>query len=309
MNHSTSSTPESPNVGMSELVSGRNRATQMADSLQIGMKAIDGRLGIIGCGQMASALVAGLASKKMLVPSNTVLYDPDPAQVSRLALQFSGMRVAANNAKVVLDSDVVFLCVKPQVVSAVLVEIAPAMSPSKLLVSIAAGVKIDAIKLLIGSEARVVRVMPNTPCLVGAGAAAVAAPAPATRADEQLVLSIFNAIGMALALPEKLLDAVTGLSGSGPAYVFMIIEALADGGVKAGLPRKVALELATQTVFGSAKMLLETGKHPGELKDAVASPAGTTIAGISELERRGVRSAFIDAVCAAADRSQELGNL
>jgi pyrroline-5-carboxylate reductase len=177
-----------------------------------------------------------------------------------------------------------------------------------LLVSIAAGVATHTIAEQLGTAAcRLVRVMPNTPCLVGASASAYAAGPGATADDLRLVDRLFNAVGRAVAVPEKLLDAVTGLSGSGPAFVFVMIEALSDGGVRMGLPRDLATQLAAQTVFGSAKLLLETGLHPGALKDMVASPAGTTIAGLHALERGGLRAALMDAVEAAARRSAELG--
>jgi pyrroline-5-carboxylate reductase len=186
-------------------------------------------------------------------------------------------------------------------------DIRPVMTPGHLIISIAAGVTLTQIGEHLASDRRLVRVMPNTPCLVGASASAFAATAATGAEDIALVDRLFNAVGKAFRVPEKLLDAVTGLSGSGPAYVFMIIEALSDGGVKMGLPRDIATTLAAQTVFGAAKLILETGEHPGTLKDMVASPAGTTIAGLHALERRGLRAALMDAVEAATRRSMELG--
>ncbi|CAI5973549.1 unnamed protein product [Closterium sp. NIES-65] len=205
-------------------------------------------------------------------------------------------------------SDVIFIAVKPHTVKAVLSELrdSAAITSTHLVVSIAAGVTIANLQQWAGDEAKIVRVMPNTPCLVGQTAAAMSLGGKATAEDAALVQRMFEAVGKIQQVEEKLLDAVTGLSGSGPAYVFMAIEALADGGVAAGLPRDVALSLAAQTVYGSAKMVLETGKHPGQLKDSVASPGGTTIAGIYALEKGGFRATLMNAVVAATERSKEL---
>jgi pyrroline-5-carboxylate reductase len=176
-----------------------------------------------------------------------------------------------------------------------------------LVISIVAGVTLRRLADGLGAETRLIRVMPNTPCLVGASASGFCPNAETAATDGDLVAKLFGAVGTAIPVPENHLDAVTGLSGSGPAFVYVMIEALADGGVRAGLPRDVALKLAAQTVLGSAKMVLETGQHPGALKDAVASPGGTTIAGLHALERGGVRAALMDAVTAAANRARELG--
>jgi pyrroline-5-carboxylate reductase len=190
---------------------------------------------------------------------------------------------------------------------AVLAEAKPSLRSSQLVISIAAGITLRAIAQGLGESTRLVRVMPNTPCLVGASATGFAPGAGATPEDAALVGKLFGAVGVVHRVPEQLLDAVTGLSGSGPAFAYLFIEALADGGVKCGLPRGVALELAAQTVLGAAKMVLETGQHPGALKDAVASPGGTTIAGLHALERAAFRAAAMDAVEAATQRAQELG--
>jgi pyrroline-5-carboxylate reductase len=210
---------------------------------------------------------------------------------------------------VVAASDLLVLAVKPQAMESVLEEISGKVTPQQhLVISIAAGVPLSRIAAELGGhQHRLVRVMPNTPCLVGASASAYAAGPSATADDIRLVDRLFNSVGKAIAVPEKLLDAVTGLSGSGPAYVFVMLEALSDGGVRMGLPRDVANVLAAQTMYGAAKMLLETGLHPGALKDMVTSPGGTTIAGLHALEKGGARAALMDAVQAATQRSAELG--
>lgn len=209
-------------------------------------------------------------------------------------------------AQVVANSDVVFIAVKPQYVGLVLKEVRPVLKPTTVIVSIAAGVTLESLKDAAGEDARVIRVMPNTPCLVGETASAMCLGGKADESDAEVVKTLIDAVGTCYRVDEKLFSAVTGLSGSGPAYIFVMIEALSDGGVKAGLPRDIATKLAAQTVLGSAKMVLETGTHPGQLKDMVTSPAGTTIAGVHELEKAGVRNAFINAVTGAAARADEL---
>ena len=199
------------------------------------------------------------------------------------------------------------LAVKPQTMKALLAEIKPAVSPRHLIVSIAAGITLRQLADGLGADRRCIRVMPNTPCLVGASASGYAAGPAATPDDVALVGRLLNAVGRAFPLPETLLDAVTGLSGSGPAFVYVVIEALSDGGVRVGLPREVATALAAQTVLGAAKMVLETGLHPGALKDMVTSPGGTTIEGLHELEKGKVRAALMNAVRAATDKSKKLG--
>lgn len=263
-------------------------------------------VGFLGAGQMATALAGGWANAGLLDAARSRASDPFPVARERFE-QATGVKAVTTNAEVVAACDVLVLAVKPQVVSAVLAELRPAIGPRHLLVSIAAGITLKALADGLGLETRLVRVMPNTPCLVRASATGFATGAATTGDDVSLVTRLFGAVGRAFALPEKLLDAVTGLSGSGPAFVYTIIEALADGGVRVGLPRDVAQALAAQTVFGAAKMVLETGTHPAALKDAVASPGGTTIAGLHALERGGVRAALMDAVEAATQRSQELG--
>lgn len=204
-------------------------------------------------------------------------------------------------------ANVILLAVKPDQVNDVLAEARPHFTDKHLLVSIAAGVTLARMESVLPPGARVVRVMPNTPALVGASASAFALGKSAIAEDGQLAQKLFSSVGVAYQVKESLLDAVTGLSGSGPAYVFLMIEALSDGGVAAGLPRDIATKLAAQTLLGSAKLLLETGQHPGALKDMVTSPGGTTIEGIHELEKGGLRAALMNAVRAAADKSRKLG--
>ena len=268
----------------------------------------DLRIGFLGAGKMATALAQGWLKAALVRADALRASDPLPEARTSFA-QTTGARALASNRQVVAESDLVVLAVKPQQLAEVLAEIGPAVQTGQpLLVSIAAGVGLQTISDRLGVPGcRLVRVMPNTPCLVGASATAYAAAPNATADDVRLVDRLFNAVGRAFAVPERLLDAVTGLSGSGPAFVFVIIEALSDGGVRMGLPRDLATQLAAQTVLGSAKLLLETGLHPGTLKDMVASPAGTTIAGLHALERGGLRAALIDAVEAATRRSAELG--
>lgn len=262
-------------------------------------------VGFLGAGQMASALATGWKTAGLLDLPRCKAADPYP--MAREKFEKLGIRTAVTNTEVVDSCDVLVLAVKPQVMANVLAEVKPRLRETHLVVSIAAGVTLKTLAEGLGSATRLIRVMPNTPCLVGASASGYASAATATAADVALVGHLFNAVGNAFALPEHLLDAVTGLSGSGPAFVYVMIEALADGGVRMGLPRDVAQTLAAQTVLGSAKMVLETGQHPGALKDAVASPGGTTIAGLHALERGSVRAGLMDAVEAATRRAQELG--
>lgn len=263
------------------------------------------RWGFIGSGRMASALVGGMIRAGVATPDRIAASDPHPAAREPLARE-AGVAVHATNAPVIEASDVIVLAVKPQSMAAVLAEIAPTLAPRHLVVSIAAGVSIATMAKALGGSTRLIRVMPNTPALLGEGASAFALGSTATEADAEAVRTFLESVGRAVRVPESQLDAVTGLSGSGPAFVYLMIEALSDGGVRAGLPRDVATTLAAQTVLGAAKMVLETGLHPGALKDQVTSPGGTTIAGVQVLERAALRGALIDAVDAASRRSAEL---
>ena len=263
-------------------------------------------VGFLGAGQMATALAAGWARAGLLDAARSRASDPYPAARAKFE-QATGVKAVPTNAEVAAACDVLVLAVKPQVMAGVLAELRPHVGPRHLVVSIAAGVTLQTLAFGLEGHGRLVRVMPNTPCLVGASATGYAAGPAAAPDDVALVGKLFGAVGKAFPVAEPLLDAVTGLSGSGPAFIYVLIEALADGGVRVGLPRDVAQALAAQTVYGAAKMVLETGTHPAALKDAVASPGGTTIAGLHALERAGFRAALMDAVDAATARSRELG--
>jgi pyrroline-5-carboxylate reductase len=263
-------------------------------------------IGFLGAGQMATALAKSWLAAGLVQPEAVLASDPYPTARVQFA-QAVGVPVSPVNRPVAERARLLVVAVKPGEVPVVLDEIAPVVTPQKLVVSIAAGVTIAQLEERLPPGARVVRVMPNTPCLVGASATGYAAGSHASPEDLATVERLFTAVGRAVMVRESMLDAVTGLSGSGPAYVYLMIEALADGGVRAGLPRAVAQLLAAQTVLGAAQMVLQTQKHPGELKDMVASPGGTTIAGLHALERGGVRAALMDAVLAATTRAQELG--
>jgi pyrroline-5-carboxylate reductase len=265
------------------------------------------RIGFLGAGRMATALARAWTRGGRLAVADTLASDPVPA-AREVFTRDSGCRAVADNRAVAQFADLLVLAVKPQSLAAVLAEVADVVQARRpLVVSIAAGVTLAQLGASLGEQTRLVRVMPNTPCLVDASASGFTPGEHATPGDVALVQSLLDDVGRAFRVPESLLDAVTGLSGSGPAFVYLMIEALSDGGVRVGLPRDVATALAAQTVLGAAKMVLETGQHPGALKDMVASPAGTTIAGLHELERAAVRGAFISAVEAAAKRAAELG--
>jgi pyrroline-5-carboxylate reductase len=264
------------------------------------------RIGVIGAGKIGAAIARGVI-RAALVSKDQVMASDVSAPLRQAIASELGIEATPDNGALCEFADTVVLAVKPQVVDGVAREIAEKIGSAKLLVSVAAGVPLSRIEAQLASGARVVRVMPNLPCVVGAGAAGYAPGAHATADDLEQVGSILNSFGVALPVEEKDLDAVTGLSGSGPAYVFLFMEALADGGVQAGLARNVALKLAMQTVYGAARMALESTKHLGELKDEVASPGGTTIAGIHSLEQRGFRGTVMEAVVNATKRSQELG--
>ncbi|HEY2883223.1 MAG TPA: pyrroline-5-carboxylate reductase [Pirellulales bacterium] len=269
-------------------------------------------IGFIGAGRMAQALAQGFVRAGLIADKQLAAADPVDAVRAEFQRLLPGATIAADNAEIARRSDVVFLAVKPQKAKQAMEELRGAWNEkhsaaAKLVVSIVTGIRLDALAAGLG-DCRLVRVMPNTPCLVGQSASAYCLGKTATAADGELVAKLLNAVGLAVPLEEKLLDAVTGLSGSGPAFVYVMIEALADGGVRMGLPRNTALRLAAQTVKGAAEMVISTGLHPGTLKDQVASPGGTTIAGLQVLENRAVRGALISTVEAAALRATELAN-
>ncbi len=272
--------------------------------------SLDGqRIGFIGAGAMAEALVAGLRAAG-IPGANLWAADPDPSRCKRLADRHQ-VQTTDDNAVVVTHSDVMVIAVKPAVVAPALAALAsnPDVDVTRpLWISIAAGVPMARLETALTSRARIVRAMPNTPALVQAGATALCGNALATPADLATARSLFDGVGISWEAPtEDLLDAVTGLSGSGPAYVFVFLEALGDAGVRMGLPRDAAYTLAIQTVYGAAKLALETGRHPAELKEQVTSPGGTTLAGLERLEAGGLRAAVHEAVAAATRRSRELG--
>ncbi|XP_004233250.1 pyrroline-5-carboxylate reductase [Solanum lycopersicum] len=261
------------------------------------------KLGFIGAGKMAESIARGVVKSGILPASR--IRTAHSGSARRTAFESIGVTVLDNNSQVVEDSDVIIFSVKPQVVKNVVSELKPILSEKKLLVSVAAGIKLKDLQEWAG-QGRFIRVMPNTPSAVGEAATVITLGEKATTEDGELISQLFGAIGKVWKADEKLFDAVTGLSGSGPAYVFLAIEALADGGVAAGLPRELALGLASQTVLGAASMVSGMSKHPGQHKDDVASPGGTTIAGIHELEKSGFRGILMNAVVAAAKRSKEL---
>jgi pyrroline-5-carboxylate reductase len=263
-------------------------------------------IGFIGAGNMAEALISGLLHGRRVAPAQLLASDIDASKPARLHQTYK-IETASTNREAARKADVLVLAVEPQVLDEVLGDLAEVVRERTLIISVAAGYPIARIGRYLPGATRVVRSMPNTPCLIREGVTAVAYDTRLSDADAAAVRALFESVGQVVRVEEPALDAVTGLSGGGPAYVYVMIEALADGGVKAGLPRETAQLLAAQTVGGAARMVLESREHPGTLKDRVASPGGTTISGLHELERGGLRAALISAVEAATRRSQELG--
>lgn len=267
----------------------------------------DKKIGFIGAGTMAKAIIKGLLNSGVIVAENIVASEISEDLASK-ASEILGVKVITDNKEVTKNSDILFLCVKPYgVIESVLYEIKDFITPNKLIVSIAAGVSTDFIETTLERKTHVVRVMPNTPCVVNEGMSGVAKGRYATDEQADLIVELFNNVGRAIRVPERLINAVTGISGSGPAFIYLIIEALADGGLKLGLTKQAALELAAQTCLGAAKTVLETGKHPSVLKDEVTTPGGCTIAGLMILEEEKVRSAMSKTVIETAKAASGLG--
>lgn len=264
------------------------------------------RIGFIGAGNMAQAFAKGLIAAGVAKPQGIVVSSPKVDQHLLDQMAAIGCGTTYNNREAASFSDVVVMAVKPAVIPRVLHDLQPCVTPARPLVtSVALGVTLATMEANLPPESRVMRIMPNTPALVQLGASVFCRGAHATDEDVQTTRRLLSAVGEVDEVPEGFLDAVTGLSGAGPAYVYLAIEALADGGVRMGLPRPLSLKLAAQTVMGAAKMVLETGKHPGQLKDEVCSPGGCTIQGVAALERGGLRAAFISAVHDATVKSIE----
>ena len=265
----------------------------------------DKKIGFSGGGMMAEAIIAGLISSG-ISSEKICVFDIVESRRAYLQQKYN-VRIAENNKEIILFADIIILVVKPNVVSSVLAEVGSAIKSNQLVISNIAGVKIASIESMLSNPAPVIRVMPNTPALIGMGASAIAPGRHVDSTHIQIALQIYGAVGKAIEISEDKIDAVTGLSGSGPAYVYMMIEAMADGGVRMGLPYATALMLAAQTVAGTAMMALESDDHPALLKNRVTTPGGTTIEGLVALEKNGFRNAVIEAVTVATKRSEELG--
>ena len=266
---------------------------------------INKQIGFIGGGAMAESIIRGILKAELVMPSQIIVNDISSQRLAYLSNSFA-ISTTLDTQAIVKQSDILFLTVKPQVISGVIDTIAPLVTKNTIVVSVAAGVTIDTLQSKM-SEVPIIRVMPNTSVAVGEGMSAIALGKYATEAVSEPVAEVFASVGRVVTVSENSMDAVTGLSGSGPAYAFVIIDALADAGVRVGLSRQTSILLAAQTLLGAAKMVLETNEHPAKLRDMVTSPGGTTITGVHVLEQKGVRAALIDAVVAATDRSIEMG--
>jgi pyrroline-5-carboxylate reductase len=261
-------------------------------------------MGFIGAGNMAEAIISGLIRKTLIKPQEIMAFDLKPERMDHVRSTF-GIECAASVQELVRSREIIILAIKPDQVATLLNSIKGSLA-GKLIISIAAGVTLKSMLDVVGAEAKIVRVMPNTPALVLEGATVLTATSSCTEQEKGIAREVFSAVGICLEMDEKFINAVTALSGSGPAFCFLFLEAMCDGAVKAGLPRDVALRLAAATMKGAASMVLELGKHPGQLKDMVTSPSGTTIEGISVLESKGFRSAVIEAVSAAYKRAEAM---
>lgn len=262
-------------------------------------------IGFIGCGNMGSAMVGGLIKSGFTSPNNIIVSTRTEESAKRLKDKYK-VNVTTNNEEVVKNSDIVFLAVKPNMYAKVISELKTELLKEKLIITIAAGITLENMEKMVGDKARIVRTMPNTPALVGEGMSAVCPNKNVSNEELELVMDMYNSFGDCVEIEEKDFHGFIALCGSSPAYVFVFIEAMADAAVKVGIPRKKAYKMAAQSVLGSAKMVLETGNHPGELKDMVCSPAGTTIDAVLELEKQGFRNSVIEAMIKCADKSKSM---
>ena len=266
------------------------------------------KIGIIGTGNMGEALIDGLLHSRSSVPENIICSDVKKEKLKTVREKY-GITSKTNNPDVVKASDIIIYAIKPQIMTKILKETADFLDLSKIIISIAAGVPLSAIESCLNKELRLVRVMPNIAAFVREGASAIAPGGHTSEGDLKIAKAIFDSVGKSVIIEESLMDAITGLSGSGPAYIFLIVDALADAGVKMGIARDDALFLSSQTVLGAAKLLMDTKEHPGKLKDKVTSPGGTAIVGLHTLEEGGLRTTLINAVEAATNRAKELGEM
>jgi pyrroline-5-carboxylate reductase len=264
------------------------------------------KIAVLGCGKMGTILLESFLKRKLVTPEEAVATVQHGERSQELSRELSGVSVGTDNRAAVAGADIVLLCVKPQVLGQLLDEIAPALAPTTLVISIAASTTTSFIQQKLGKNIPVVRAMPNTPAMVGAAMTAVSGGPSATPHHIETAKHLFESVGRALVVDEKHMDAITALSASGPAFVFVILESLAEAGVKVGLPREMATTLAAQTLYGSAQLALETGHHPALLKDAVTTPAGCTIEGLMELEKGGLRVTLMNAVIKTTIRAREL---
>lgn len=269
---------------------------------------INKKIAFIGSGNMGEALVKGITGKSIFRVKDITVTDIRNERLEQIKKLYN-VNITTDNRHAVKKSDIIVLAVKPQIIAKVIREIEDLVDRRKLIITIAAGVTIHSINEMLGKNARVVRVMPNTPAIVQEGVSAISHSDNTLKKDLELARKIFNAVGKTVVVDESMMDAVTGLSGSGPAYVFLIIESLTDAGLKMGLPRDISRLLSIQTILGAARLAIQTGEHPGKLKDMVTSPGGTTIAGLHALEDGGLRAALMNAVEAATKKSEELGRI
>jgi pyrroline-5-carboxylate reductase len=269
-------------------------------------ETLDKKIGFIGCGNMGQAILGGLIASGQVLPGNIWVYTPSPDKVQALHDKY-GINAAQSAQEVAQIADIVFGAVKPNVMLKVLGEVNSSLNKDTVVISIAAGVTLDSLAKALGHDRKIIRAMPNTPALVNAGMTSITPNALVTSEDIADAVNIFRSFGLAEVVSETMIHPVVGVSGSAPAYVFMFIEAMADAAVLGGMPRKQAYQFAAQAVMGSAKMVLETGKHPGELKDMVCSPGGTTIEAVKVLEEKGFRAAVMEAMVKCMEKSEHLG--